>query len=106
MTPLNPRAGRPRTRLVRHVHSRDTHCHLCGLLLRTDLRGTNHPLAPTVDELVPISKGGDPLDPTNCRAACRCCNTSRNNRDLTPEVLARCRTLSLSHRRTATIRAW
>ena len=96
--PLNPRGGRPRTRLVNLVHERDTHCHLCHLPLIKGLRGTNHPLAPTVDELVPIVKGGAPLDPDNCRAACRCCNTSRGPKKLTPEVYARCRTLSLSHR--------
>lgn len=96
--PLNPRGGRPRTRLVNLVHERDTHCHLCRLPLIKELRGTNHPLAPTVDELVPIIRDGDPLDPDNCRAACRCCNTSRGPKPLTPEVYARCRTLSLSHR--------
>lgn len=96
--PLNPRGGRPRARLVNLVHDRDTHCHLCHLPLIKGLRGTNHPLAPTVDELVPIIKGGDPLDPDNCRAACRCCNTSRGPKSLTSEVYARCRKLSLSHR--------
>ena len=109
MAPLNPRGGRPRTRLVRHVHQRDVMCHLCGEPLRKDLRNTNHPLEPTVDEIIPISKGGDPLDPTNCRAACRICNTSRNNRDLTDKVRARCRELSLMHRRAEqgpAIRPW
>lgn len=106
MAPLNPRGGRPRTRLVKLVHERDHLCHLCKLPLRTDLRNTGHPLEPTVDEVIPISKGGDPLDPTNCRAACRCCNTSRGARDLTAEVHARCRTLSMSHRRSPTVRAY
>lgn len=106
MAPLNPRGGRPRTRLVHHVHQRDTHCHLCGFPLATQYRNTNHPLEPTVDELVPISKGGDPLDPANCRAACRCCNTSRGARDLTLEVYARCRSISASHRNVVTVRAW
>ena len=98
MVTANPRAGRPRSRLVRLVHERDSYCHLCGLPVDFALKGSNHPLAPTVDEVVPIVRGGDPLDPDNCRLACRCCNTSRGAKPITAAVRARCRALSLMHR--------
>ena len=31
-----------------------------------------------VDHIVPLSEGGRRLDPTNCRAACKHCNSKRN----------------------------
>ena len=46
-----------------------------------------HPLSFEVDELVPVSKGGDPLDRANVDAAHRCCNQWRGNRSVA-EVLA------------------
>ena len=39
-----------------------------------------HPLSFEVDELVPVSLGGDPLDRSNVDAAHRCCNHWRGNR--------------------------
>ena len=39
-----------------------------------------HPLAFEVDELVPVSLGGDPLDPRNVDAAHRRCNQWRGNK--------------------------
>jgi 5-methylcytosine-specific restriction endonuclease McrA len=36
--------------------------------------------ATTLDHLIPISKGGPPLDPTNLIPACNPCNASRGNR--------------------------
>ena len=37
------------------------------------------PRAPQVDEIIPISKGGDPLDPENCRLLHRWCNRQRSD---------------------------
>ena len=106
MAPLNPRSGRPYSRLTAHIHERDTHCHLCGLPVIKGLRGTTAPLAPTVDHLTPIAHGGDPLDPSNCRLACRVCNTSRGTNDA--QVRARCLELSMRHRQPVAprIRRW
>ena len=39
-----------------------------------------HPMSFEVDELVPVSLGGDPLDPANVDAAHRRCNQWRGNR--------------------------
>lgn len=46
-----------------------------------------HPYAFEADELVPVSKGGDPLDPRNVAPAHRCCNQWRGNKSV-DEVLA------------------
>ncbi|MFG2025380.1 HNH endonuclease [Streptomyces sp. NPDC048825] len=42
--------------------------------------GRRHPLAFTLDHLVPLSRGGDLLDPADARSAHRRCNSSRGNR--------------------------
>lgn len=36
--------------------------------------------ADTVDHLIPLVSGGDPLDPDNMAAACRRCNSSKGAR--------------------------
>lgn len=36
-----------------------------------------------VDEIVPVSKGGSPIDRSNVAAAHRICNQKRGNRDIT-----------------------
>jgi 5-methylcytosine-specific restriction endonuclease McrA len=107
MAPLNPRGGRPRTRLVRHVHQRETTCHLCGFEVDMNL-DPQLPLGRSVDELIPIADNGDPLDPTNCRLAHRCCNSSRGRRQITEAIRKRCRELVLAHQghTTPTIRPW
>ena len=46
-----------------------------------------HPLSFEVDELVPVSKGGSPLDRSNVDATHRRCNQWRGNRSVA-EVLA------------------
>jgi 5-methylcytosine-specific restriction endonuclease McrA len=40
-------------------------CHYCGKK------------ASAVDHVVPVSHGGDPLDPANLRASCTYCNSSK-----------------------------
>lgn len=41
-----------------------------------------HPYALELDEIVPISKGGSGIDPANVRAAHRCCNQWRGDKDV------------------------
>lgn len=85
-TALNRRkkaAHRARRALVRRVPyiPRDVYmrdgwrCHLCGRAVRRDVHYL-HPLAPTIDHLVPISRGGEDTS-TNVRCAHRTCNTKR-----------------------------
>ena len=46
----------------------------------------NHPLAGEVDEIIPVSRGGDPLARDNCRLLHRqrICNQRRGNGTRTP----------------------
>lgn len=80
---LNPqvrrgRTGRPFERVKAQVYRDETHCWLCHQPVNQALPH-NHPLARSVDHIVPLSHGGDPLDRSNCRLAHRKCNTIRAN---------------------------
>jgi 5-methylcytosine-specific restriction endonuclease McrA len=48
-------------------------CHLCGLKTMRSLRGTTDPLAPELDHILPLSRGGE-HSYTNTACACRTCN--------------------------------
>lgn len=58
-------------------------CHLCGGAIDYSLPA-GHPMSYELDEVVPVSKGGDPLDPANVAPAHRVCNQRRGNRGLAP----------------------
>lgn len=94
----NPRRanGHRRDQVTRKVLAEETHCALCGEWVDKTLRllpghhsprCTNpecsgckpHPKSPTVDEIVPVSLGGSPVDRANCRLAHRDCNIKRGN---------------------------
>ncbi|MEU0001957.1 HNH endonuclease [Streptomyces microflavus] len=82
----NPRNGRPYRRLVATVKALGHPCWLCGHNIRYDITGpeaAKHPLAFTLDHLVPLSRGGPLLDPANARSAHRRCNSARGNRATT-----------------------
>lgn len=103
--PLNPRSGRPRQRAVdayrAHAERLDLPCHLCGQPIDYSLPDRHrHPLRVTVDEVHPISRGGSATDPRNFAAAHACCNSSRGDRLITPEVRARCHATWSRHTRT------
>lgn len=76
------RSGRPRRRLIEQVRREEPNCWLCGKPI--DLRlHWNHPMASTVDEIVPLSLVADPkraaLTRAGVRHAHRSCNSSRGN---------------------------
>lgn len=53
-----------------------------------DLRlPSNHPLAAEVDEIIPVSLGGDPLSRRNTRLLHRICNQRRGNGTRTPRTV-------------------
>lgn len=83
--------GSARTRLRRWLAAQDRPCWICvafGRPGRIDYSlPPGHPMAFEVDELEPVSKGGDPLDRANVEAAHRCCNQWRGNKSVA-EVLA------------------
>jgi 5-methylcytosine-specific restriction endonuclease McrA len=60
-------------------------CWICGHSIDPDL-DSRHPMSFTLDHLIPLSKGGDLLDPANARSAHRRCNSARGNRT-TPRPL-------------------
>lgn len=76
----NPRRanGHRRNVIRRTVLGEEDSCWLCGGLVDKTIP-TPDPWSPEVDEIVPVSLGGDPLDRANCRLAHRICNVRRGN---------------------------
>ncbi|MFF8659475.1 HNH endonuclease [Streptomyces huasconensis] len=74
------RNGRPYRRLVAAQKRLGLPCWICGHNIPAEVDGRRHPLAFTLDHLVPLSRGGDLLDPANARSAHRRCNSARGNR--------------------------
>jgi len=60
-------------------HTQQPRCPICGLALDYGLPART-PFSVEVDELVPVSLGGDPFDQDNCRLVHRICNEKRGNR--------------------------
>jgi hypothetical protein len=83
----NPRYanGHRRRQLRARVLARDSRCWLCGKTVDKSL-GRLHPLAPEVHEILPVSRGGDPLSLENTTLCHRACNNWIGNR--TPAELA------------------
>ena len=81
--------GTRRNKLRKRVAELGLPCHLCGrpidYTLTTwtdpkDGRVKRHPMSFELDEIVPVSKGGDPFDFENVAPAHRICNQRRGNR--------------------------
>lgn len=88
MTKRNPRRRAGRDALVRRVKALGQPCWICGLPIDTTLPA-GHPLAFELDELVPVSKGGSPVDFDNCRGAHRACNQWRQARSVASVIAVR-----------------
>lgn len=86
--PSNPRNrnGNARRKLRIWLKAQGRPCWICrafGLDGEIDYSlPARHPLSFEVDELVPVSKGGSPLDRGNVDAAHRRCNQWRGNRSV------------------------
>ena len=84
----NPRHanGNARRKLVRRVKAEQRGCWICRAFGRPDAIDYElpplHPMAFELDELVPVSKGGSPIDYANVDAAHRSCNGWRGNRSV------------------------
>ena len=76
----NPRRanGHRRDQVRARVLREETDCWLCGQPVDVTLPPFL-PDSPEVDEVVPVSLGGDPLDRNNCRLSHRLCNVRRGN---------------------------
>ena len=77
----NPRYanGAARRKLRAWLKAQGLPCHLCGGAIDYGLPA-GHPMSFEVDEIVPVSRGGDPLDRANVAPAHRICNERRGNR--------------------------
>ena len=68
----NPRRtnGHRRNQVRRRVLAEESNCWLCGEPVDKTLHYLD-PMAPEVDEVLPVSLGGDPFARANCRLAHR-----------------------------------
>ena len=76
----NPRRtnGWRRDQLRARVLAAHDTCAICGRPVDKTLR-TPDPWSPEVDELIPVSRGGDPYSFDNCRLVHRRCNRLKSN---------------------------
>lgn len=79
MTDPRNRNGSARRKLRARLRAEGRPCHLCGQPIDYSLPA-GHPWSFEVDEIIPVSRGGDPLDYGNVDAAHRLCNQRRGNR--------------------------
>ena len=81
MSKPNPRRsnGSRRNKLRARVRAMGLPCHICGGAIDYSLPA-GHPMAYELDEIVPVSRGGDPYDPGNVAPAHRICNQRKGNR--------------------------
>ena len=56
-----------------------TVCGICGKPVDFAYRYP-HPLSPTVDHIIPVSRGGHPSDLDNLQLAHRCCNRQKSDK--------------------------
>lgn len=83
----NPRQanGHRRRQVVRQVYATEDICGICGKPVDKSrpfidpATGKPDPWAKSVDEIVPVTRGGSPIDRDNCRLAHRDCNIRRGN---------------------------
>lgn len=54
-------------------------CGICGNEVDFNYKSP-HPLSPTVDHIIPVSKGGHPSDLSNLQLAHRWCNRQKSNK--------------------------
>lgn len=69
---------RARDAVAARVLAEESVCHLCLTPVDKSIPA-GLPAAPEIDEVVPVSRGGDPLDRSNCRLAHKSCNARRGN---------------------------
>jgi 5-methylcytosine-specific restriction endonuclease McrA len=76
----NPRRanGHRRDQVRARVLREESDCWLCGKPVDKTL-GPYLSGSPEVDEVIPVSLGGSPIDRNNCRLAHRLCNVRRGN---------------------------
>ena len=79
---VNPRE---RKRIRAWLLKTQTHCALCGGEIDKSLK-CPHPDSAVVDEIIPVSKGGSPIDPANVQLAHWRCNARKRDSILPQQV--------------------
>jgi len=72
------RGGRPFERLKAQVKAESSHCAKCGKPLYPDLKWP-HRWSTSIDHIIPLHLGGEPLDPANVQATHLTCNVREGN---------------------------
>jgi 5-methylcytosine-specific restriction endonuclease McrA len=67
----------------KRIYATQTVCGICGKPVDFSYKNP-HPLAPTVDHIIPVSRGGHPSDISNLQLAHRCCNRQKSDSLLEP----------------------
>lgn len=82
---VNPRRGRGRAnrrdQLCQRVYAYYDNCYICGRPVDKTLRWPD-PWSKTVDETIPVARGGSPLDWANVNLAHNWCNRIKGMRTL------------------------
>lgn len=101
----NPRTanGNARRNVRAWLKDQGLPCHLCGQPIDYTLPA-RHPLSFEVDEIVPVSKGGSPIDRANVAPAHRICNQRRGNK--TVEAAQKTESARPDYRSGVTTRSW
>lgn len=63
----------------KRIYATQTVCGICGKPVDFSLKYP-HPLSPSIDHIIPISKGGHPSDIDNLQLAHRCCNRQKSDK--------------------------
>lgn len=71
------RSGTQWNKVKEQVFAEEQACWWCHRWVNQELPRT-HPMSRTVDHLVELWEGGDPLDRANCRLAHRRCNSKKS----------------------------
>lgn len=73
------RNGHRRRQVVARLRARHDDCAICGLPIDYSLPAGD-PMSFECDEIVPVSRGGSPIDINNVQATHRICNQKRGNK--------------------------
>lgn len=86
----NPRRvnGAKRTALRKRIAAMGLPCAICGKPIDYSLPA-GHPMSYELDEIVPVSRGGNPLDKDNVQPTHRSCNQAKGNKMITSKRAAR-----------------
>ncbi len=63
----------------KRVYASSKHCGICGKPVDFNLKFP-HPLAPCVDHIIPVNKGGHPSDISNLQLAHWTCNRQKSDK--------------------------